>query len=74
MDDMYKGNNKESIDLMGTETVIWGIHSSPLTFAYEHFMYDVVAHPCSQKYMNNQWLNRESSPQVNIYVTPLNSW
>lgn len=45
MDRMYEENTEQAIDLMDTEAEdIWGIHSSPLTFAYENFMYDVVAH------------------------------
>lgn len=58
MDRMYEENTEQAIDLMDTESEdIWGIHSSPLTFAYENFMYDVVAHTCSQKNMNKQWYN-----------------
>lgn len=49
MDRMYDENAEQAIDLMDTEADIWGIHSCPLTFAYENFMYDVVAHTCSQK-------------------------
>ncbi|XP_052693640.1 transient receptor potential cation channel subfamily M member 2-like [Crassostrea angulata] len=55
MDSMYEEDSQHAIDLMDDEAVVWGIHSSPLTFAYENFMYDVVAHTCSQKYMNMQW-------------------
>lgn len=55
MDSMYQEDSQHAIDLMDDEAVVWGIHSSPLTFAYENFMYDVVAHTCSQKYMNMQW-------------------
>lgn len=57
MDRMYDENAEQAIDLMDTEADIWGIHSCPLTFAYENFMYDVVAHTCSQKNMNRQWYN-----------------
>ncbi|XP_061190896.1 transient receptor potential cation channel subfamily M member 8-like [Saccostrea echinata] len=57
MDRMYEENTKQAIELMDDEASIWGIHSSPLTFAYENFMYDVVAHTCSQKNMNKQWYN-----------------
>nr|XP_022311194.1 uncharacterized protein LOC111116490 [Crassostrea virginica] len=57
MDRMYEEDTKSAIDSMDDEAVIWGIHSSPLTFAYENFMYDVVAHTCSQKNMNKQWYN-----------------
>lgn len=54
---MYEEDTKSAIDCMDDESVIWGIRSSPLTFAYENFMYDVVAHTCSQKNMNKQWYN-----------------
>lgn len=59
MDRMYEENTEQAIDLMDTEAEdILGIHSSPLTFAYENFMYDVVAHTCSQKNMNKKWYNK----------------
>lgn len=57
MNSMYTENADCAIDLMDDEAHVWGIHSSPLTFAYENFMYDVVAHTCSQKNMNKQWYN-----------------
>nr|XP_034321515.1 transient receptor potential cation channel subfamily M member 2-like [Crassostrea gigas] len=57
MDSMYQEDSQHAIDLMDDEAVVWGIHSSPLTFAYENFMYDVVAHTCSQKYINIKWYN-----------------
>lgn len=57
MDSIYQEDPKHAVDLMDDEANIWGIHSSPLTFAYENFMYDVVAHTCSQKYINIQWYN-----------------
>lgn len=57
MDSMYEEDTQHAIDLMDDEAVVWGIRSSPLTFAYENFMYDIVAHTCSQKYMNKQWYN-----------------
>ncbi|XP_061190312.1 transient receptor potential cation channel subfamily M member 8-like [Saccostrea echinata] len=57
MDGMYDEDNKNAIDLMDDEANVWGMKSSPLTFAHENFMYDVVAHTCSQKNMNKQWYN-----------------
>lgn len=57
MNSMYNEDTEHAIDLMEDEAHVWGIHSSPLTFAYENFMYDVVAHTCSQKNMNKQWYN-----------------
>lgn len=58
MDSMYEEDNNQAIKLMDDEASVWGIKSSPLTFAYENVMYDVVAHTCSQKYMNKQWYNK----------------
>lgn len=55
MDSMYEEDTNLAFDLMDTEANIWGIESSPLTFAYENFMYDVVAHTCSQKFMSSKW-------------------
>lgn len=55
---MYEEDTKQAIKLMDDEAVVWGIKSSPLTFAYENVMYDVVAHTCSQKFMNKQWYNK----------------
>lgn len=55
MDSMYKENTDLAIGLMDIGANVWGIESSPLKFAYDHFMYDVVAHTCSQKYMNSNW-------------------
>lgn len=52
---MYNENTVHAIDLMDDEAYVWGIHSSPLAFAHENFMCDVVAHTCSQKNMNRQW-------------------
>ena len=71
MDRMYEEDTKSAIDSMDDEAVIWGIHSSPLTFAYENFMYDVVAHTCSQKNMNKQWYNNlapDLKPFLKVYL------
>ncbi|XP_062621660.1 transient receptor potential cation channel subfamily M member 2-like [Saccostrea cucullata] len=57
MDGMYDEDNQKAIDLMDDEAIVWGIKSSPLAFAHENFMYDVVAHTCSQKNMNKRWYN-----------------
>lgn len=58
MNSMYNENIEYAIDLMDDEAHVWGIHSSPLAFAYDNFMYDVVAHTCSQKNMNKLWYNK----------------
>lgn len=57
MDRDYEENETLAIVLLTTKANIWRVRSSPLTFAYENFMYDIIAHTCSQKYMNNQWWN-----------------
>lgn len=58
MNSMYNENPEYAINLMDDDAHVWGIHSSPLVFAYENFMYDVVAHTCSQKNMNKLWYNK----------------
>ncbi|XP_056002343.1 transient receptor potential cation channel subfamily M member 2-like [Ostrea edulis] len=57
MDRMYEEKMDHAIKLMDDEPKVWGIDSSPLTFAYENVMYDIVAHTCSQKNMNKVWYN-----------------
>lgn len=57
MDSMYNENTRHAMDLMDDEAIFWGIRSSPLTFAHENFMYEIVAHTCSQKNMNKLWYN-----------------
>lgn len=60
MNDMCEENTTQAMDLIDSEAVIWGIVTSPLHFAYEHFLYDVLAHMCSQKYINKRWYNNLS--------------
>lgn len=57
MDRMSEENREYAIKLMGTLVNVWGISSSPLTFAYENDMLDVVAHPCSQRSVRDEWYN-----------------
>lgn len=66
MDSMYNENSQHAIELMDDDAVVWGIRSSPLTFAYENFLYDVVAHDCSQKNMNRQWYNN-LAPDLKLF-------
>lgn len=66
MDKMYEENEVLAIGSLTTKTNIWGIRSSPLTFAYENFMYDIIAHPCTQKFMNNQWWNNLDADMVSF--------
>lgn len=74
---MYEEDTTSAIEAMDDESVIWGIHSSPLTFAYENFMYDVVAHTCSQKNMNKQWYNNlapDLRPFLKVKVKQVNNF
>ncbi|XP_048749949.2 transient receptor potential cation channel subfamily M member 2-like isoform X2 [Ostrea edulis] len=57
LDRMYDEKMNDAKKLMGYERKVWGIESTPLMFAYENFMYDIVAHTCSQKNMNSIWYN-----------------
>uniref|UniRef100_K1PW66 Transient receptor potential cation channel subfamily M member 3 n=1 Tax=Magallana gigas TaxID=29159 RepID=K1PW66_MAGGI len=70
MDSMYNENTQHAIELMDDDAVVWGIRSSPLTFAYENFLYDVVAHDCSQKNMNRQWYNN-LAPDLKLFFMML---
>ncbi|XP_061190311.1 transient receptor potential cation channel subfamily M member 8-like [Saccostrea echinata] len=57
MDCMYEEDEQNAINLMDEDVSIWGIKTSPLDFAHENFMYDIVAHNCSYISMNNKWYN-----------------
>nr|XP_022311635.1 transient receptor potential cation channel subfamily M member 2-like isoform X1 [Crassostrea virginica] len=67
MDRMYKEEPIHAVNAMNDNADIWGIKSSPLNIAYDNFMYDVVAHICSRKYMNKQWYN-ELAPDVKPFL------
>lgn len=54
---MNAENSDKTIGLLITNSSVWGIYSSPLTFAYEKWMYDVVAHTCSKKYLKLKLYN-----------------
>ncbi|XP_078329886.1 transient receptor potential cation channel subfamily M member-like 2 [Crassostrea virginica] len=58
MDGMYKEDTKHAARAMNDEAMIWGVKTSPLTIAYENFMYEIVAHICSRKYLNRKWYNK----------------
>lgn len=57
LDIMNAENSDETIGLLTTNSSVWGIYTSPLTFAYEKWMYDVVAHTCSKKYLKLELYN-----------------
>ena len=54
---MYKDDTKNAVEIMDDKAMIWGVTSSPLTIAYEYYMYDVIAHACSRKLLNKRWYN-----------------
>lgn len=58
MDRMFKEDRANAISLMDASVSIWGVRSSPLTFAYEHNMLGIVSQPCSQKSMRAMWYNK----------------
>lgn len=57
LDTMYDTEPKTTIKLINERVDIWGVRSSPLTFAYENFMYEFIAKPASQKFLNTIWYN-----------------
>lgn len=67
MDEMCEENENQSTDLMDNGAVIWGIFSSPLNFAHEHYFYDVLAHMCSQKNISKRWYN-DLPPNLKPYL------
>lgn len=67
MNEMYEENEQLAINYLTNRAQVWGICSNPLTFAYENFMYDIIAHRCSQKHMNNQWWN-ELEPDMGSFL------
>lgn len=69
MDRMYEENTRYASDLMVTETEVWGIHCSPLVFAYENGKLNVLAHACSQNILTRGWsnlLNPETLPFLKV--------
>lgn len=72
LDIMNAENSDETIGLLTTNSSVWGIYSSPLTFAHEKLMYDVVAHTCSKKYMKKELYNNlatDMEPFLISFVT-----
>lgn len=68
MDRMSEENRDNTIKLMKTIVHVWGIRSSPQTFAYENDMLDVVAHPCSQRSVRDEWYN-DLTPGILPFMT-----
>ncbi|KAK3091338.1 hypothetical protein FSP39_019071 [Pinctada imbricata] len=58
MTEMYDQNAKAAMKIVDTEVTIWGITSTPMTFAYENYEIDFVAHTCPQRRLNRIWYNK----------------
>lgn len=67
MDCMYEENIEYATDLMDTNNEFWGIYCSPLDFAYENEMLNVVAHACSKRNMTRQW-NKNLHPNTVPFI------
>ena len=55
MDRMYKENRSQALLVMSDEAEIWNIVSTPIEFAYQNEMYDIVAHICSKETIDITW-------------------
>ncbi|XP_062590923.1 transient receptor potential cation channel subfamily M member 2-like, partial [Saccostrea cucullata] len=67
MDCMFEEDEDTAINLMDTDVTIWGLRSSPLTFAHDNFMYDIVAHNCSFGNMFKQWNKDLGTDIVSVF-------
>lgn len=54
---MSDENTEFALSLFRECASVWGIHSSPLTFAYENSMYDLVGHTCVKKNVQTNTFN-----------------
>eukprot|EP00105_Crassostrea_gigas_P010048 XP_011425193.2 PREDICTED: transient receptor potential cation channel subfamily M member 2-like [Crassostrea gigas] len=73
LDKINDENTKQAIDVLRKCTSVWGICSSPLTFAYENSMYDVLAHTCSKKYVDRHMSNKfqiKTCAETKLPITP----
>lgn len=61
---MSDENTDQAMYLLYECASVWGISTSPLTFAYENSMYNVVAHTCSKKYLN-KYMSNDFKTKVN---------
>lgn len=71
MDKMSEENRTYAIYLMDTTVTLWGVKSSPLAFAYENDMLDIVAHPISQKSVRKQWYNNLAADFISFLKVTL---
>ncbi|XP_062592672.1 uncharacterized protein LOC134254145 [Saccostrea cucullata] len=55
LDAMYEQDQKSAMATLDETVTVFGVKTTPLTFAYENMMYDVLGHPCSQHRMDLIW-------------------
>lgn len=75
LDTMYDTEPKTTIKMINKPVSVWGLYSSPLTFAYESFMYEFIAKPAGQKWLNRIWHNKlppDLIPRLKVYVRKKN--
>lgn len=76
LDKMSDENTNQALSLLQESASVWGIYSSPLTFAYENWIYDLVAHTCVRKYVQKYYFkpkekfaDKISSPKTRFILT-----
>ncbi|KAK3089499.1 hypothetical protein FSP39_004098 [Pinctada imbricata] len=65
--EMYDQNAKAAMKIVDSEVKIWGIFSTPMTFAYENYEMDFIAHTCPQRRLNRIWYNK-LAPDFKIFL------
>lgn len=55
MDTLFQTDKKVSFKIMDNLETVWKIQATPVAFAYEFQMYDVIAHPSTVALMNEKW-------------------
>lgn len=55
MDTLFQTDKKVAFNIMDSLETVWKIQATPIAFAYEFQMYDVIAHPSTVALMNKKW-------------------
>ena len=55
LDGLYDSDASTAMDILDDEEIVWDITTTPIEFAYDNFMCDVIAHPCTQRKINEEW-------------------
>uniref|UniRef100_K1PMD5 Transient receptor potential cation channel subfamily M member 1 n=1 Tax=Magallana gigas TaxID=29159 RepID=K1PMD5_MAGGI len=55
MDTLFQTDKKVAFNIMDNLETVWKIQATPIAFAYEFQMYDVIAHPSTVALMNKKW-------------------